>query len=344
MPYGGTKSYTRMGGTERRRSAAKSASAAARAAAFKKARNTNKPVKRVQNRKYIPKQIKNTASIAVLARQVRTLQRSQVGMYQTRREFITEWPSPANDAIRLIAQSPICFCANDFLSQIPNCAQLFIDVNGTNTAVKQWRQDQSAPVPASDAEHDMNQDNDNDIAQPDHYLPISTTVTFEFSYDMKPTDEPVFIRIDVVKPKSGKMLINSSLHQYMLPGAIQGFTNLAADPLNRNRINKGYYSVLQTKYSVLRNTKDTGTLSAQIKRYMKIHIPFPAKVLHCNCADNSVSTETFYTNIPMAQQVWVVVSTSLQQGSAAITRGDNGIVVNAMRDIRFRDNGGSTAV
>lgn len=343
MPYG--RGYQRsMGGTSRRRSSRLTRASNARNTKFTKARNANKPVKRIQRRKYVPKQIKNTASIAVLARQVRTLQRSQVGMYQTKREYITDWPANNQATARLTVTSPLCFCANDFVSQLTTCSNWFLDVAGTNTAVLHWRQDQSAPVPAADEIHDMNQDNDNDIAQLDHYLPISTTVTFEFSLDMKPTDEPVFVRVDVVKPRPGKMLLNSTVHSYMLPGAIQGFTNLAADPLNRNRINTGYYQVLHTKYSVLRNTKDTATAGAIIKRYMKVHIPFPAKVLHTNLSDAASTNETFYSNISMAQQVWVVVSTSLSQGAGAIARGDPCLTINAMRDIRFRDNGGSTAV
>ena len=332
------------GGTMRRSGTAKSRSAAARATAFKKARNANKPVKRILRRRYVPKQIKNTQSIRVLSRQVRSLQRSQVGMYQTKREYITDWPANNQATARLTTASPLCFCANDFLSQLATCSNWFLDVGGTNTAVLHWRQDQSSPVPAGDEIHNMNQDNDSDVAQMDHYLPISTTVTFEFSFDLKPTDEPIFVRCDVVKPRPGKMLLNSTVHSYMLPGAIQGFTNLAADPLNRNRINTGYYQVLQTKYTVLRNTKDTATAGAIIKKYMKVHIPFPAKVLHTNLSDAGTSNETFYSNIPMAQQVWVVISTSLSQGAGAIARGDPCLTINAMRDLRFRDNGGSTAV
>ena len=41
------------------------------------------------------------------------------------------------------------------------------------------------------------------------------------------------------------------------------------------------------------------------------------------------------SNVPMADQIWVIISTNIAGGT---------ININAMRDVRFRDNQGSTAV
>mgnify|MGYP000004220656 FL=1 len=344
MPYGRRTSYRSMGGTSRRVSFAKSRSTVKRRQALYKARRGYKPVRRIQAKKYVPKQIKNTQSIYALSRKVVALQKSQIGMYQTRREYLTSWPVSDSATVRLTNVTPICFAVNDFISQVPNGAQLYI-TNQSNQIlqyVQQWRQSASSPVPAADMNHDMNINSDSDVTQLDHYQGISSTITFEFSYPMRPSDEPEFIRVDIVKPKRGRMLVNSSVHSYMLPNAIQGFTNLAQDPLNRNRINRDFYTVLQTKYCVLKNTRDTGSAAAQIKKYMKIHVPLYNKMHKTNLGDYARTGETWNTNTPMSDQIWCIISTSLEQGAGAISRQDPPLKLNACRDLRFRDNGGST--
>lgn len=251
-------------------------------------------------------------------------------MYQTRREYIQSFHT--SDATRLHSTKPMCFCANDFMSQLtnPSCAiQQF--TGSAVTALTNWNRTNSSPVGGFE-KNDMNQDNDNDVAQPDHYLPISSTITFEFTSNQPSLGYPVYMRVDVIKPRPGKMLLNTGVHQYMLPGALPGFMNLAADPLNRNRINKDYYQILQTKHCSLIRTSDSPDA---ITKYMKVHIPFKAKVIHCNLTDQATSGETFGSNVPMADQVWVVISTNIPGGT---------ININAMRDVRFRDNQGSTAV
>ena len=88
MPVGKWKNR----GASRRYSAASTIQAAARKRAFTKARGGLKTVKAIQRKPFVPKIVKNTASIATLSAAVKQLQNSKLGEFQKRTETFV-WTS-----------------------------------------------------------------------------------------------------------------------------------------------------------------------------------------------------------------------------------------------------------
>lgn len=330
MPYGQYRNRTARSGTNRRVSAVKAIQSAARQRAFTKARGGIKTVSKIQRQPYVPKQIKNTASIAQLSRALKGLQKSKLGDYQSNRETLGFQPAGVFNY-----GAPTIFAVNDFVQYTTDVGAPTWVTNLNDGANKHSnfttlsRGQYSAGTNEKNFYHFKEQDN---TASKVLYQPISSTLHFQVHKGaMAPGDEPLVIRVDIIKQK--KILMNE--HRVLqLPHSVGGLASLAYENVRlRNKYNPEYIQVLQTKYMYLDNNK--GTSTNEIRSSCKIHVPLGGYLRpDADAVDNQGNYMDWYQNIDPKKQIWCVISYSSTTALASVD-------INIIRENRWRDQHGT---
>lgn len=352
--------YGRYKATRRTSYLARGSRARASKVAFKRA--ANKPVARIQRKRYVPQRVKNTSSIRVLAKQVKSLQRSQVGRVQSK---IQSWRIPqvvlsSWDTVSFWRGAPIAFALNDFTDQANvYMAHEHLDSTGQTASATTiynkhpWSSFNGLNHTGSINDSSMTYLKDNsywrtqqdNTVSAEYYLPLSSDVMFEFSRQMTPLEETECIRIDIVKPK--KFHVQSVYSQLTLPAGLIGLQNLAAKTMfERNKLNPRYFTVVKTKFLYFKNSASTAanTDRRKITRTFRFRTRFPDKVMALDLnAHNTVPTGQGQTvdNADFIDLVnpkdvhWCLISTS--QPSFNDTKWD----MSMMRTIRWRDPHGT---
>lgn len=325
MPRTRTFRETSFGGRAARAAAARRAQAASRTARVLKARSTNKAVARIQRKAYVPKLVKNTASIRVLAKQVRALQRSKIGPVQSVSEaWNWTWISGSLGATYFRDQRPILFCAHDFIDPGGVRAPIYYSQDNSLTqdtvgqlpgTASTWQRHVFPGTGEGVGADDFNfwfKTDDNHASQ-EIYLPLSTNITFQFSGKMFTQTADVRFRIDVIRQK--KMMTVNTDRRLQLPDAIQGLGNMISDDmLNRNRFNKEYFEVQQTKYITVKPPPAAiNTTAASVDREVNLYIPFKHHMLKPDIDAEGSSNDhpAFYKNCDPRKLVWVLISTDM---------------------------------
>ena len=330
MPYGTDRKRTARAYTTRRVSAAKTIQAAARRRAFTKARGGLKSVSRIQRQPYAPRLIKNTASIAQLSRAVKTLQNTKLGDYQTVRARLGFQP-----ATYFSTNAATCFCVNDFVQYGGEGAPTWVTNNNDGANKHSYfttliRNQIAAGTNEKNYYHFKSQDN---AASHVVYHPISSTLHFQVHKGaMAPGDEPLTIRIDIVKQK--KILTNDT-RVLKLPHSIGGLGHLADENAStRNKYNSEYIQVLQTKFLYLTN-KDSGT--KEVRKNCKIHVPLSKYGYlrpDSDAVDNAGNYTDWYNNSDPKKQIWCIISYSATSALSSVD-------INIIRENRWRDQHGT---
>lgn len=342
-----TRKGSRFSGRGRRASAAKTIQSAARKRAFTKARGGLKTVARVQRAPYVPQRVKNTASIATLSRVVNRLNKERLGLYQKRTEGVILAGSPWN------YQRPYAFCLNQFIGEggtginADKTPIYHVDAQGTVAPYQyvtrhddHFGQHDAFPGAVNDI-FNPHWSNRSETVSQTVYQPVYTKVMFEFSASLKSTDQPVWIRLDFVKPK--KILPKSAQHMLMMPDGLPQFTQLADDAIHdRNTVNTTYWShVVKTKWIKLNNS-DTGASTNEkvITKRCSIKMSFPKKYLKTDF-DTHLDSHTQLAEAKFHEQVnpkdlyWCIMSRNIANNKVVVT--------NILRDIGWRDQHGTTA-
>lgn len=338
MPYG-SKSRS-AAGYSRRRADSRAGQKAARAKKVDKSRN--KAVGRIYRRvARVPRTLAatNTTAITTLAKQVRSLQQAQLGQYQK----CYECASIVQGAVNWNSSNPICFAANNFLEE----ANIYIGHADTTTfpgttvpgyVVRQHWEKQTHTGQSKFGMYDYWYHANDDTASPTAYKAYSTTLKFNFKANLD-INAQFWCRIDVVRPK--KILLHTNARQLGLPMNIQALGDLAHDDMmKRNRLNRDYFQVMQTKFVKLVNTTSAARM---VEQFQTMYLKFPDRsttqkldVKHdipTPQDPHSGVSETFLTNMPEDEVYWVILSTSH-------TGSDADVIVDMTRLTRFRDNSG----
>lgn len=295
----------KFSGTRGRVSAATAIQRAARSRAFTKTRGGLARVARIQRAPYVPKQIKNTASIATLSRAVNRLQHQQLGLFQKRREKM---------AINCVTDGfnrtyPLAFCLNQFNDRSNLHSQMY-KVNtstGAGELCKRFELQNLdtiyGSVPGAYTPYNPHSFSNDDTPSEEAYQPLGTKVRFEVEFENVPASaEPKWIRIDIVKPK--KQLLATPTHELTMPVGLLQFSNIArGDMLARNFINPQLWSV-KTKWCKLENLQST---TASLKKVITITRSFKNQPM-IKPDYNSTTTGNFLTNVPYMQKEWCVIS------------------------------------
>ena len=323
----------------------------------------------------------NKNAIVTLSRQVRSLQLSQHGRIQSKIQVFQK-PTQARDdwhTINLWKGDPMAFALNDFTQQ----ASVY-QVHGpksTDTTTdniynhKTWEQfdglgeqgninERGGPDKAM-SYWKTSQDN---LASTENYLPISSTIHFEFNRSMLPASEIECVRIDIVRAKN--IVPMNKFNMLQLPTGLMGMRNLAGkEMLQRNRINRKYFDVVKTKYLYFKpRVTEHNSDDVTIRKQWKWTQNFPKKpiILDLNAnraedvhgqgvtttttnADGTTTTTTSYTGVADVQGekasfadvmqpskiYWAVISFSNPSET------DSKWNMTMMRTNKWRDNDGT---
>lgn len=273
------------------------------------------------------KALVNRMAIMTLSKQVNNLQRSKLGEYQQCREkigFQPTWLDPVKE--------PMCFCLNDFNnSYTPGVGAPVYRGSGTAFAkVGNFTSLTNFPITHDSVNYFFKSENNQ--ASKTVYAPISTTVNIQARKTMVTSDDPIVIRIDIVKQK--KTLVNL-IRKLELPHSISGLSKMASEVASdRNTYNKEYITVLDTKYIYLTNN-DTST--KEIRKQCKFYVKFnPKNPLRTDSeADGAGADENdFYINVQPKEQIWAVMNFSSNDVK-------NGLDINMFRTNHWYDQHGT---
>jgi len=276
------------------------------AAAIKKKRMANKPVKRAYFRKGVTKN-SNYSAITTLARQVKQLQLSRYGFKQFQHQHIGYSNDPTLTSLSLTQAAPLAFMANNFYDQ----ARLYF---GTKTGVApnqvasyaitgKWSKVRSLNGLSPD--YNWNQKQEEDTVSHIHYLPISTTMKIKFKCaSIGPNQTPIRCRVTVLTLKTSSDVTN--IHAE-LPTTLGAYSNLVdRDPLTRQYLNTSqFHKVIYQKDVYFPQPNVTHN---NIERFITYKHIF---------SDNSPvefdktnePNEDMRHNIPNNKQVWVILNT-----------------------------------
>lgn len=296
-----------------------------RAARVALARKTNQPVARIQRQRARPmtKVMKNTASVAVLSRQVRSLQRAQIGLLQRHvmdvDQFLIPEVTPAifsvlnfehlNNHILEYRHSTVAPYVNTVTLTTFAAAQ---DQLGQTPG-------QTAQAAALDPYKFYKTATDDQVPQDSSYVPISTNllVSLETIFQAASTDTDRWVLIMFIQQKAKTIKRTTNIHHYNLPEAATGLTYLAStDPFERLPFPSQYYKVLVKKWVKLHNPPQN--IDRTVTRTFNMKFQYPHQYVN---NDHSIATnpvnpggpviyDTFDSRIPVGQNVFCIIQCS----------------------------------
>jgi len=279
----------------------------------------NKPVRTIQKKKYVPKVTKNTQSITTLARQVRKLQVSQLGLFQKRIEQVNLSAISGSD-MQIGPDRPFCFMLNDFTSN----AAVWHPKDDNHLVNSQFALFQYPTV--LEEKYDFWQSANDDIVSSEVYQPIRTMLQFEITETQVALNIPRWVRIDFITLK--RTLPFSDERIFQMPLGINGLGNLANNSmLLRNRYNPTYHKVLQTRWVKL----NRGDYDTKARAFCTMKHTFPAKQLRVDKQPSG--NEYAHFMIPSNEQIWCIISTS----AGHLSENAAGIDITLKRTLHWRD-------
>lgn len=299
------------GGASYRRKNYRNASASRKAASVYKARSTvtkapvdskyNRPVYKKLRRKprTRTKTGRNTNAIVTLARQVKQLQNQQYGDLQTHTQFVALSTAEVLPAL----QAPVAFCVSSFYDEHVYRG-VITSGQATYAAVGTFlRQTLRSDL---EDEYEWNAKRNSEAVSPIMYKPVFTRLSFRFFINYAGLSNPGRIRITVfkVKPYQASSKFNCSM-PYAL-GAYRAMADTPSSP-QRNYFDKQLHTVLYDKW--IKVTPRTVTAGETDQRDITCIIPFKfPDVVYRPDFTTTPTTQTFFTNTPISQQIWCLVS------------------------------------
>jgi len=299
--------------------------------------NTNTAVKKTiaktQNKIYKrrpttgSKALVNRMAIMTLSKQVNQLQKSKLGDFQQCFEKFGFQP----DGLTVTPDLPVCFCVNDFNNSYTSTVGAPIWRTYNDSAIKLGNFS-TVTAPVAQGITDYHFKSENNTASKVIYAPISSTITVEAKDNMAAATTPMVIRVDIVKQKK---TLNNSKHFLQLPYTMRGLGRMAYDNVaERNKYNKEYITVLQTKYLWLEQ-KDSDNAKS-IRKSASFHLKFdPKKPIRTDSeSDGALNNENdFYNQVDPRDQVYCIIHFSTNSGMP--------IDINIFRTNRWYDQHGT---
>lgn len=314
MPYGQRQYVKRTNFGASRASNRVAAGRMARQAKFAKNRTA---VAKIQNRAYVPRVVKNTASVMQLSRAVQRLQQSQIGFAQKK---IDQWSYTSNAFTNM---QPFCLCLQQMFTsaKVYQCASATGAITGTPFTL------QDNQYGAGMKQFDMWRGDNDDSVSPEVFRPTFIELLIELEVSMSASDETQRVRFDIVRPK--KVLVKSAGdagHDLTLPDGLAAFQRIADERITTQQaINPTYFTKKMTRWVKVSN--NTSPSSAKvIRRIIKIKHFFDKRDVKCDV--DAASGETFLTNVDPRNLDWLIMSNS---------EGASNIKIDLRRISHYRD-------
>lgn len=325
-------------------------------------RRTNLTIKRVyKTAKPKTLKTKNKSAIMKLARQVRGLQMQDHGSIQrcVQHASLTSGQMPTVD-------HPVLFCVNNFYAD----AQLFRGKTHTVSGVSNvggfdllgsWAKRDASHVQNLDVQHKWDYRASLDNVSALQYMPLASDLKLYIKLGNYYTQATTKFRITFFTRKTTRMNDFLSIND-KLPIYAGAFKNMAHDDLAQRREFSPYlHKILYDKWVVFkpfedidRNTQsnEAGSRHDHIAtRYLEIPWKFDGKMLKTDldkkdASSGDYASETFYTNVPVNQQIWCCISSNMTPGADG--HPGNWTQISAemkiMRCLKWRDKHGVATV
>lgn len=269
---------------------------------------SNKPVKKIYKKKYVPKVAKNKSAIMTLSRQVRNLQNQRLGEIQSHTQYLI-----LQGDSRPLAARPILFGLNNFYDQPVYAGTQNAGVASYSQVATLQRQTFRSDL---NDEYEWNARRNSDTVSPIEYKPIFTRLNFTFSFNTSSISlEPRRVRITILKVKP---YISSNKLSVELPQALGAYRWLANQPWDgKNYFDKKYHTILYDKFI---NVKKPDSGVSTIVRECRIDWKFPVGMVLKPDID-STAGQNFWTNTKTSDQIWCMISTDADSSLTACNIG-----------------------
>lgn len=294
------------------------------AAAIRKKRMSNKPVKFNYFRRPVNKR-SNYSAITTLAKQVKELQIARNGFKQWQHvhaNALDVYPAdvPANlrtELLRPKRDRPYAFMVNDFT---PTASIFYGTTQAGVSNIPSYEKSQvfSIADPVSDLmdQFNWNIKQGQDTCLSTHYLPIKSTMRFEFRVDnMGPTTNPISVRVTLFKLKNPGIANISAA----LPNNLYAYKNMVTtDVRARNYFNTSqYHTIIADKYI---NFRQTDVVKNNDLRVITMtYNNYSTKPLNPDITNAPTGQEIHYS-VPKKDQVWALISTDNTDDSRLLCR------------------------
>lgn len=326
MPHGATP------GTAYRRSKYASRVSTARKSKVSKARGA---VKRIQRKAPRVTQVtKNRQSVVALSKSLYKIERKLLGARQENRSYWSyDNTNPHVSGEVFDDDRPFAICCEWFATA--NTPYMVGDLNANTFTARALPPFETADdiFTSLNNPYDMWKNAYDDIVSNEIYLPLYLKFQIEFEMTMKPQDQDVWLRLDVVKPTK-TMRKGAAPHQYniTLPDGIPAFGKLATREMTqRNAINPSFYRKVQkTRWVRMINGHSGQNINSVIRRRVNVAMKFPNKPLKPDIE----AGQSFLMNMPPEDLTWLIISTDMPANLP--------MKVKVMRHTVWRDQHGTT--
>lgn len=324
--------YRRAPRSNRPRAPRRVAAAAAkdnRASKVALARSVNVPVARIQRKRAQPttRVQKNTASVYVLSKQVRALQRAQIGLIQ---RHVLE----LSNSFIVPAETPAIFSLINFERGVNIVHRKREEVQGVDVinnivlgTFNPANNEMSDAIgsPEYDPYKFFKTETDDVVPVDASYVPISSTMLFRLSTTYGTSSEmDRWVLIMIIKQRPKSIQLHSAVHQYNLPDSSVGLMNLASkDPFKRMQFPTKHFQVLDKKWVKLVHSPVDNSHVAEKTFTMKFNYPHQY-VNNDHSLAHAVGTsgaiqDSFSQRIPIGQNVFCIIQSSRDDSGSDIS-------------------------
>lgn len=283
------------------------------AAAIKKKRMNNQPVKRSYFRKGVNKN-SNYSAITTLAKQVKQLQFQRNGFKQWQHvhaDVLDVYsanvpPELRSQFLKPLRDRPYSFMVNDFT---PTASIFYGATQPGVSNIPSYEKAQQFKIayPVNDLmdQFNWNIKQGQDTCLSTHYLPIKSTMRFEFRVDhMGPTDPPISVRVTLFKLKNPGIANISAA----LPNNLYAYKKMVTtDVRTRNYFNtSAYHTIIADKYMTFK-PRDVSQLT-ETRVITMTYNNYSTTPLKPDITNAPTNQEIYYT-VPKKDQVWALIST-----------------------------------
>jgi len=264
----------------------------------------------------------NRSAIMTLSRQVKALQLKQIGFPQKK---IDQWSYTSNGFTNM---KPFCLCLQEMYT---NAKVYQTAANGVISGTPFTLQDNQ--YSSGMKQFDQWKNANDDSVSLEIFRPTYVEFLIELEISMGAADETQRVRFDIVRPQ--KVLPKSTGdagHDLTLPDGLASFQRIADERITTQQaINSTYFKKLQTRFVKVSNNTSPSAAKV-VRRIIKLKHYFDKRDIRSDT--NTLSGETFLTNVDPRQLDWLIMSNSENASN---------IKIDIRRTCYFRDPHGVAA-
>lgn len=254
----------------------------------------------------------NKDAVLTLARQVKALQNAKYGSIQSRSMELS-FPS----SVVLTDTEPFGFLVNNMYNNYGVYqGNITTGTPGFTQVATFNKYDYLTDIAE---QYQWNARQGTDLVSPIQYKPIFTRINMRFRLKFAGPGPSARVRVTYLTLKNP--LTASDKINVNLPGVLGAYRNLAinASSQKRNAFNPRFHKILYDKWISFKNVCRTTDEKANVDRRLSIPFKYNDSDVLRPDYDNFPLGQLFWTNIPLHQQVWCIISCNTEMNEALST-------------------------